>query len=216
MTHALDRRALNTRVLNTGVLNTGAPETGLDRPGFADPVADAQAAFRALLDAMARPGTIHEAPCVIPPAPLGRAAASVLLTLVDADTPLWLDEASMAAREWLAFHCGAPLTDDPAAAAFATGIGMKKLDIFSAGSDAAPEDSATLIVELPALGAGPAYRLSGPGLRAPALLRAEGLPADFSAQWATNHALYPRGIDLVLCAGARFCCLPRSVQLRAG
>ncbi|HTU53436.1 MAG TPA: phosphonate C-P lyase system protein PhnH [Acetobacteraceae bacterium] len=187
--------------------------TTLELPGFADPIGDAQASFRALLDCMARPGTLHEAAGLVPPPPLGPASASVLLTLVDADTLLWLDAASMAAREWLIFHCGAPLTEDPAAAAFAAAIGMKPLGLFSTGSDAAPEDSATLIVQLPGLGTGPAYRLSGPGLRGPALLRAEGLPADFPAQWAANHALYPRGIDLVLCAGTRFCCLPRSVRL---
>lgn len=196
---------------------THAPKTGLALPGFADPVGGAQAAFRALLDAMARPGTLHDVAELIaeltPPAPLGPAAAAVLLTLVDADTPLWLDGACMAARAWLVFHCGAPLTDDPAASAFAAAVGMKPLGLFNTGSDAAPEDSTTLIVQLPALGTGRAYRVSGPGLRAPAPLRAAGLPADFPAQWATNHALYPRGIDLVLCAGARFCCLPRSVQL---
>jgi alpha-D-ribose 1-methylphosphonate 5-triphosphate synthase subunit PhnH len=187
-----------------------------DLPGFADPVGDAQVSFRALLDAMARPGSLHEVAGLAAPPPLGAASAAVLLTLVDGDTKLWLDAASLAARAWFVFHCGAVLTADPAEAAFAVAVEMPPLGIFRAGSDAAPEDSATLVVQVPELGAGPAYRLSGPGLRAPALLRAAGLPADFPAQWAVNHALYPRGIDLVLCAGARFCCLPRSVQVGMG
>ena len=33
-------------------------------------------------------------------------------------------------------------------------------------------------------GAGRALRLSGPGLRVPALFRAEGLPEDFVSRWA--------------------------------
>ena len=62
-----------------------------------------------VLDAMARPGQVHEVGKAIdPPAPLCAAAASVLLTLVDNETPLWLDPAAAEARSWIAFHTGAP------------------------------------------------------------------------------------------------------------
>jgi alpha-D-ribose 1-methylphosphonate 5-triphosphate synthase subunit PhnH len=47
---------------------------------FADPVFESQAAFRAILAAMARPGAIH--PCgqgLEPPAPLSPAAAAAIL-----------------------------------------------------------------------------------------------------------------------------------------
>jgi alpha-D-ribose 1-methylphosphonate 5-triphosphate synthase subunit PhnH len=58
------------------------------------------------------------------------------------------------------------------------------------------------------------FILEGPGLREPALLTVDGLPADFAETWRSNHALFPRGIDLILCAGNQFAALPRSVAVR--
>ena len=96
-------------------------------------------------------------------------------------------------------------------AAFAVADTLPDLTDFAAGTDLAPELSATLLVQVANLGAGAALRLSGPGLRVPEVLYAEGLPADFVARWAANHALYPRGVDLLLCCGPRIAALPRSV-----
>ena len=189
----------------------------LDRPGFADPAADAQSCFRAVLDAMSRPGTIAAAGAGLrPPTPLDPATAAVLLTLADNDTPLWLDPAASTAADWAAFHCGAPRAGSIGAAAFACALTMPALSGLHPGTDLAPEGSATLDLQVPALGQGASFRLSGPGLRAPALLRVEGLPDDFASQWAANHALYPCGVDLVLCAGGRLCALPRSVRIEEG
>ncbi|HEY4174083.1 MAG TPA: phosphonate C-P lyase system protein PhnH, partial [Rhodopila sp.] len=72
-------------------------------PGFADSVADAQSCFRAVLNAMARPGHIHTVSGVSAPAPLCNAAAAVLLTLADHETPLWLDPAAAPAATWITF-----------------------------------------------------------------------------------------------------------------
>ncbi len=60
--------------------------------GFADPVFNGQAVFRAVMDAMARPGSIHHLPELAqPPSPLSASAAAVALTLCDQDTPVFLD-----------------------------------------------------------------------------------------------------------------------------
>ena len=73
-------------------------------PGFAEPVGEAQATFRAVLDAMARPGKLHQAgERLAAPVPLDPATAALLLTLADNETPLWLDAVAVAARDWLAF-----------------------------------------------------------------------------------------------------------------
>jgi alpha-D-ribose 1-methylphosphonate 5-triphosphate synthase subunit PhnH len=183
--------------------------------GFAAPVTDAQACFRAVLDAMARPGQIHRVGGVAPPAPLSVAAAAVLLTLVDHETPLWIDPALSACREWAAFHCGAPWAES-ASAAFGLAQGLPDLGGFQAGDHESPETSATLIVQIPALERGRRWRLSGPGLRAPAILAAEGLPDDFADRWRTNRRLFPCGADLILCAGDRLAALPRSVTIEEG
>jgi alpha-D-ribose 1-methylphosphonate 5-triphosphate synthase subunit PhnH len=183
-------------------------------PGFTDPVGEAQATFRAVLDAMARPGSLHRVGEQLrAPAPLDQATAAVLLTLVDQETPLWLHPAATAAREWLAFHCGASIVDAPAKAALGLALSLPDFTAFSMGSHEAPESSATLIVQIAALESGTRYRLSGPGLRMPAVLTATGLPQGFAALWQNNHTLYPRGVDLILCAGTTLAALPRSVTI---
>ena len=185
------------------------------QPGFADPVTGAQACFRAVLDAMARPGRIHEAGIGLePPAPLAPATAAVLLTLLDYDTPAWLDPAADAARDWIAFHCGAPVVTDAAACSFAVALSLPPLGSLPAGTHDAPENAATLVLQVNALGRGRTFQLTGPGLLVPTTLAVDGLPGMFAAAWQENHALFPRGIDIVLCAGTSLAALPRSVALQ--
>jgi alpha-D-ribose 1-methylphosphonate 5-triphosphate synthase subunit PhnH len=181
--------------------------------GFADPVHDAQTCFRAVLDAMAHPGRIAQASGVIAPVPLGAAAGAVLLTLVDHETPLWLDADAMPARRWIEFHCGAHVMAEPDTCAFALGLALPDLARLPAGTHESPETSATVICQVAAFGIGPGFRLSGPGLREPGLLNVKGLPRDFVTIWRRNHALFPCGIDLILCAGDQLTALPRSVAI---
>lgn len=182
-------------------------------PGFADPVHDSQAVFRAVLDALARPGHVHDVAALAePPPPLDRATASVLLTLIDAETPLWMDGRARAAREWIAFHCGA-LSAEHSDASFAVALAMPLLSTLSPGSDEEPERSATLILQVQAIGEGSTLTLSGPGLATPNTLAVDGLPDDFVKQWAANRRKFPRGVDLILCAGDQLAALPRTVEV---
>jgi alpha-D-ribose 1-methylphosphonate 5-triphosphate synthase subunit PhnH len=185
----------------------------IDLPGFDDPVLGAQGCFRVLLNAMAVPGRVEPISAHLSaPPPLTPATAAVLLTLVDADAPLHLDLAAESARGWIAFHCGAPFTS-VAGARFALELSCPDLMELNVGTDEGPEQSCTLILQVRALGVGAGYRLTGPGLREPMELRVDGLPDDFTERWAANHVLYPRGIDVVLCADTTLAALPRSVRV---
>ena len=187
----------------------------IDLPGFADPVLGAQACFRAVLTAMSRPGLIQLAgDGLSPPAPLAAATAAVLLTLVDAETTLAVAPGLAAAGEWIDFHCGA-VRGDHSVDFLVTDV-FPDLAALDAGSDECPERSVTVILQVAALGSGAGYVLSGPGLAAPTRFAAAGLPADFGTLWAANHLLYPRGIDLILCAGTEVAALPRSVTVGEG
>jgi alpha-D-ribose 1-methylphosphonate 5-triphosphate synthase subunit PhnH len=180
---------------------------------FADPVHDAQTCFRAVMDSMARPGLVKVVPVVQAPPPLCPAAAAVLLTLVDHETPLWLDSQADAAKPWITFHTGAPMVD-ARAAAFVMALTFPDLGSLSAGSDETPETAATVILQVRSLSSGTRLKLEGPGLRVPSEFRVDGLPADFASLWSANRALFPRGIDLILCAGTEMAALPRSVVVR--
>ena len=187
----------------------------MDTPfrGFADPVLDAQASFRAVLEALSRPGRVQPvvAPPEVPPG-LSPAAAAVLLTLVDATTPLRLAAGEQAAR-WVRFHCGCPLVRDGAAFVLDPAASLSELE---AGTEEEPERGATLILEVAALEDAPGWRLTGPGIRDAHRLRATGSPAGFLGDWATNRARFPRGVDVILCAGTRIAALPRTVRIEEG
>ena len=181
--------------------------------GFADPPADAAHAFRAIMQAMARPGTIHDVTGARPPAPLSIAAGTALLTLCDRTTPLFLGPSHDTAevRAWVTFHCAAPLvTAGDAAFALGTWDALLPTDRFPIGNPEYPDRAATLIVELPALDPVGAT-LTGPGIRDTATL-----PLPDPAAFAANHARFPLGWDTILTCGDRVAAVPRSTAIHTG
>ena len=193
-------------------------------PGFADPVHDAQGTFRAVMDALARPGLVRPlapflAPFLAPPAPLTPELAAVALALTDADTPVWLDPALAEAADvsaYLRFHTGAPLTDDPARAAFALVRESRRcppLGRFALGTPAYPDTSTTLVLALDTITDGQGLSLSGPGVRGTVRVAPGPLPDGFAAQLAENRADFPLGVDLILTAPGRVAGLPRSTTV---
>lgn len=186
-------------------------------PGFRDPVFQSQATFRALLDALAEPGT--ERPVDgIADAPLDPVSAAVIATLADFETTLWRDSAltTPEVEAWLAFHTGAPIVTDPSRAAFAL-IGAAEtcpdFGDFALGTDVDPSTSTTLILAVAGFDAGRPYRLSGPGIECRRDVTIAAAPHDLAARLATNGALFPRGVDLILAGPTSVMGLPRTTRI---
>ncbi len=178
--------------------------------GFDNPPVMSARAFRGALDALARPGSIHRIEGASGPAPVSPAAASLLLTLCDAETPLHLAGAwdSPGLRDWVTFHCGAPLVG-AADAMFALGDwpALCPMDQFAIGTPEYPDRSATLIIEMPQIVAD-GTRLRGPGIKDSAVLN---LPDPTVVQ--RNAALFPLGLDFFFTSGSHIAALPRSSRL---
>ena len=191
-----------------------APATRLSG-GFASPAHDSARGFRTILSAMSRPGSVLDLAQAAGPAPISAAAATVLLVLCDRTTPLYLAPShdSPELRDWIAFHCAAPLVAAPEAS-FALGCwpALQPLDRFAIGTPEYPDRAATLIVDghdFDAPPITPPATLSGPGIRDEAQL---ALPD--TAAFAANHARFPLGWDAIFTAGSRIAALPRSTQVR--
>jgi len=178
--------------------------------GFTEAPLQSARAFREILEAMARPGTIRRVQGASPPPPLSVAAGVALLVLTDPTTRLHLAGRADCAdvRHWVAFHIGAPLAAaEDADFAVGTWDALHPVARFRIGQPDYPDRSATLIVELPALVAeGP--RLTGPGIAAEARL---SLPE--TAAFQANRALFPLGFDCILTAGDQLAALPRSTRV---
>ncbi len=196
----------------------GGIDTAELKPGLADPVHDSQHIFRALLTALAHPGRPMTLPGdVAGPEPLDPATTAAALTLLDYDTPLWIDwiADTPPLRAYLKFHCGCPIVERSQDAAFGLVTdpeNMPRLALFAQGHDQYPDSSASLLVQLPSLDNGPAVSLTGPGIRETATIRPAGLPDWFWNDWRLNAAQFPLGVDIFLTCGRTVIGLPRSIR----
>ena len=188
------------------------------QPAFADPVLDAQRSFRAALKALAGPGVMHTLQAAQrPPALAGLDSSShaLCLALLDIDTPLWLAPVfdTPAIRANLAFHCGCPIVTERQHARFALldDSQLDDLSGFDLGNDRYPDQSCTLLIQLPSLSGGPALRWRGPGIEhenSVALPLGRGF-------WRERDSRndFPRGLDVFFLAGNDLLGLPRSTRV---
>lgn len=178
--------------------------------GFSDAPRAASFAFRALMNAMARPGSIEHLSGARPPAPLSVAAGTALLTLTDPDTPLYLAGRAdtQTVRDWVAFHTGAPLVG-PSHAMFALGTwrDLMPLEAYPIGTPEYPDRSTTLIVESSTL------EQSGSVLRGPGIRETASFKLPDAQAMARNNAQFPLGLDFYFTSGAHVAALPRSTRI---
>lgn len=191
--------------------------------GFSNESFGSQAVFRAVLQALSHPGRTvaveHDAQT---PAAGHAASAAALLALLDSDCTLWLSPRLAAgdAGAWLRFHTGCTLVSEAAQARFvwvAQGDVVPPLASLALGTDIYPDQSATCVLdvshaEATTVDASDAWHLRGPGIQEVAALQVEGLSDDFETQWAANHAVFPRGVDLLLATADHIVGLPRTTR----
>ena len=185
---------------------------------FTLPVQDAQHSFRRLLKAMSEPGVIvalHQLKHGWQP--LNVATTSVLLTLADNDTPVWLSNAlhNDIVSQSLRFHTNAPLVEQPQQATFAVSsdtISSEQLNALCEGSAVAPETSATLIVQVSSLSGGRMLRLTGAGIAEERMI-APQLPSCILHELTERPHPFPLGIDLILTCGERLLAIPRTTHV---
>ena len=196
-------------------------ETNALKPGFQNPVLDATDCFRNIMEAMAKPAL--KQPLLInleAPATLHSGSAQILLTLLDYDSKLYLcpelDHADL--RDWVLFHTGCPLTDNPQEADFALMLpesDPNQYQRFQNGTAEYPDRSTTIVLQVTGLTDGKGMICSGPGFQS---ARTFGFDEANDALWkaiADSRLVYPRGLDWIFAAPDSLATLPRSTKLEA-
>ncbi|HEY2533777.1 MAG TPA: phosphonate C-P lyase system protein PhnH [Xanthobacteraceae bacterium] len=184
--------------------------------GFATPVFDAQRIFRALLSALAEPGRILPVePGCVPPHSLDPVAAAIVLTLCDADTPLWLAPGLASTAAYIRLHTGAPIVASPKQALFALAGAQQRppLDTLHPGAAEYPDRAATLILIVDGLDDRGGWSLAGPGIRGRRTFLPRGIDAAFATEWRASGASFPLGVDVLFAARDRVAGLPRSTTM---
>ncbi|GAA1694216.1 phosphonate C-P lyase system protein PhnH [Streptomyces yatensis] len=179
--------------------------------------AQAQGVFRAVLDALARPGTVTrfpaDAPGAVPPALLPVLALADLGTgvrvLEDEGSHRWSDVVSVATNA-----PAVPLEEARLAAAVRP-VTAEEIRRLARGTADAPEDGAVLCLPVAALEGGPStWRLSGPGVPGERDIAPQGVPDGFVAARAEAVGGFPAGADLLLATpDGRVMGLPRSTTV---
>lgn len=182
---------------------------------FILPEQDAQHRFRRLLKAMSEPGVIvsmHQQKHGWQP--LNLATTSVLLTLADRHTAVWLAPPldNDIVRQNVRFHTRAPLTVAPQQAAFAIANNTLRAEQLMTLTTDAPATGITLIVQLPGLSGGRMLRLTGASIAGERMI-APQLPECLIHTLTERSYPLPAGVDLLLTCGERLLAIPHTTHV---
>lgn len=187
--------------------------------GFENPPVQSSLAFRTFMDAMARPGEINDLVVETEtPDGLNSGSTLIMLTLVDHETPVWLDPEirNEAVEDYLRFHCNAPIVETEQRAMFAFFAACPKQETlarFSKGTPEYPDASTTFIVEVGSFEQDGDFALSGPGIKSVNRFGATGLNSEIWEWMKQNNARFPLGNDVFLVSDKSVVALPRSVRV---
>ncbi|WP_172297197.1 phosphonate C-P lyase system protein PhnH [Pseudoruegeria sp. HB172150] len=165
------------------------------------------ATFSALLNALSRPGTIHEMP--------EPGLLPVALALIDRECRAFADDPELAAT---LKTTGATLVPPELADHLLMSLDSEEaidhLARVTAGSQLYPDQGATVTVPA-SLDTGPQITLSGPGTPGSATIAIGNL---HPAIWRVRAGLcrYPLGIELIFVDGRRLVAIPRSTLVTEG
>ena len=162
--------------------------------------ADSQQVFRAVLEALARPGTSM----ALPAGPLRTLAPAVVPVFALADLGTGVCVLEHAGDRWadiVTTATSAPLWPAELARLVAAVRPVTEAEIrdFARGTAVAPGTAALVSLTVPDIHGGPrGWRMSGPGIRGETTLSPLGLAPGFVAARADAVAGYPAGIDVLL------------------
>ncbi len=203
---------------------------GLYQSGFENPVEQSQQCYRYLLEGFSRPGRWASLGAINTPTSISSSLWTILLTLCDVETPVWLSPAMIAADDperhplttAIKFYTASPIVEIASQAQFAllTSADADLLKGLAIGTPEYPDRSATCLVDLSlgtAANTGAMLHLacSGPGFADIRTVSLPGLSSAWLPAMQENRQLFPLGLDFIFCRQEEFLVIPRSTSLEA-
>jgi alpha-D-ribose 1-methylphosphonate 5-triphosphate synthase subunit PhnH len=164
--------------------------------------------YRALLEAMSRPGKAQR----IQQEAGDQAYTAILATLLDAEVSLADPDALLDEQTWPMLQANSA---GPQAADYVLCSGGKPPSFQPRlGSLSSPEQSATIIIKVDALSEGEmSLLLSGPGVNGHIRCAITGLEPDWLTKRASWVSAFPLGVDLLLVDETTVLALPRTTKV---